>query len=77
MQNFPRRSEVQLKVMDRLLRMSDDQLGRAPSAPLPSWGEGWVGGGWPLPSALQQGPFHLRLGSIPIRVYPLNIQVSF
>ncbi|EPQ11202.1 Protein kinase-like protein SgK071 [Myotis brandtii] len=26
MQNFPRRSEVQLKVMDRLLRMSDDQL---------------------------------------------------
>ncbi|XP_036187351.1 serine/threonine kinase-like domain-containing protein STKLD1 [Myotis myotis] len=27
MQNFPRRSEVQLKVMDRLLRMSDDQLG--------------------------------------------------
>ncbi|KAK1334006.1 hypothetical protein QTO34_005005 [Cnephaeus nilssonii] len=27
MQNFPSRPEVQLKVLDRLLRMSDDQLG--------------------------------------------------
>lgn len=73
MQNFRSRSEVQLKVMNRLMRMSDDELGRDLSAP-PTLAPGW---GWPLPQVLQQAPFPLRLGSVPMRVYPLNTPVSF
>lgn len=35
MQNFSSRSELQLKAIEKLLRMPDDQLGRAQSARLP------------------------------------------
>ena len=69
MHNFPRRPEVQLEVMNKLLTMPDDQLGRDPSAPLAQllWGSQA-----PIPPSPAVSLTPLGLVSVPTRAVPVR-----